>query len=73
MKNILFTIALLLCITTFTFGQGTFKKNDIYLEAGGNGLYSSVNYERQLTKKPGLGARIGAGIYWQYPNFLNLP
>ena len=27
-----------------SFGQTTFKKNDIYLEAGGNGLFASVNY-----------------------------
>ena len=39
------------------------KKNDIYLEAGGNGLFGSVNYERQLTKEPGLGIRIGVGFY----------
>jgi hypothetical protein len=25
------------------------------LEAGGNGLFASVNYERQLTKQPGIG------------------
>jgi hypothetical protein len=73
MKKTLFTIILFLCIATFTAGQSTFKRNNIYLEAGGNGLYGSVNYERQLTKKSGLQARIGLGIYWNYDNFLNLP
>ena len=73
MRKILFTTILILCAVTFIFGQSNFKKNDIYIEAGGNGLYGSVNYERQLTKQSGLGARIGLGFYWQYANFLNLP
>ena len=73
MRNIVFTIILFLCAATLAIGQNEFKKNDIYLEAGGNGLYGSINYERQLTKKAGPGFRIGLGIYWQYPNFLNLP
>lgn len=54
MRKILFTTILILCAVTFIFGQSNFKKNDIYIEAGGNGLYGSVNYERQLTKQPGL-------------------
>lgn len=43
-------------------GQTTFKQNDIYLEVGGSGLFSSINYERQLTKQPGLGIRLGVGF-----------
>lgn len=50
-------------ITMFCFGQSHFKKNNLYLEAGGNGFFGSLNYERQLTKQPGLGARIGVGFY----------
>ncbi len=58
---------------TFAFGQSAFKKNDIYLEAGGNGLFGSVNYERQLTKEPGLGARIGIGFYSENAFYLTIP
>ncbi len=58
---------------TFVFGQSAFKKNDIYLEAGGNGLFGSVNYERQLTKEPGLGARIGIGFYSENAFYLTIP
>jgi hypothetical protein len=35
-----------------------FKRNSIYLEGGGNGLFASVNYERQLTKEPGIGVKV---------------
>jgi hypothetical protein len=58
---------------TVSFGQSSFKKNDIYLEAGGNGLFASVNYERQLTKEPGLGARFGIGIYSENAFYLTIP
>jgi hypothetical protein len=68
----------ILCIiaTAFicsSFGQTTFKKNDIYLEAGGNGLFASVNYERQLTKQPGLGVRLGVGFYTENAFYLTIP
>lgn len=62
-----------LCTFHFAFSQSSFKKNDIYLEAGGNGLFGSVNYERQLTKEPGLGVRIGVGFYTENAFFLTLP
>ncbi len=58
---------------TLSFGQSSFKKNDIYLEAGGNGLFGSVNYERQLTKEPGLGARVGIGFYSEKAFYLTIP
>jgi hypothetical protein len=56
-----------------SFGQKTFKKNDIYLEAGGNGLFASINYERQLTKQPGLGVRLGIGFYSENAFYLTVP
>lgn len=65
--------ALTLCVVTLSFGQSNFKKNDIYLEAGGNGLFGSVNYERQLTKQPGLGARVGVGFYSENAFYLTIP
>lgn len=70
-KQLLTTIAL--CMMLFSFGQNNFKKNDIYLEAGGNGLFGSVNYERQLTKEPGLGVRIGVGFYSENAFYLTVP
>lgn len=72
MKHQVLTI-LSICIAVCSFGQTTFKKNDIYLEAGGAGLFSSVNYERQLTNKPGLGARIGVGFYTENAFYLTIP
>jgi len=68
----------ILCILTAvfitsSFGQPTYKKNDIYLEAGGNGLFASVNYERQVTKQPGLGVRIGVGFYTENAFYLTIP
>ena len=70
-KQILTAIAV--CITGVSFGQNQFKKNDIYLEAGGNGLFGSVNFERQLSKLPGLGARIGVGFYTEDAFYLTIP
>jgi hypothetical protein len=48
-------------------------KNDIYVEAGGNGLFGSVNYERQLSKTPGVSLRVGVGFYTENRFFLTLP
>jgi hypothetical protein len=56
-----------------SFAQSNFKRNDLYLEAGGNGLFGSVNYERQLTKEPGIGARIGVGFYTENAFYLTIP
>ena len=60
-------------LITSSYGQTTFKRNDIYLEAGGNGLFASVNYERQLTKQPGLACRLGAGFYSENAFYLTIP
>ncbi len=54
-------------------GQTTFKKNDIYIEAGGNGLFASANYERQFTKEPGPGFRLGIGFYTETAFYLTIP
>jgi len=55
------------------YGQTTLKQNDIYIEAAGNGLFASVNYERQLTKEPGLGIRLGIGFYTEKAFYLTIP
>jgi len=70
-KQILTMLAI--SAATPSFGQDAFKRNDIYLEAGGNGLFGSVNYERQLTKQPGIGARIGVGFYTEDTFYLTIP
>ncbi len=72
MKKICFTF-LTLIATGILFAQGTFKKNDLYLEAGGNGLFSSVNYERQLTQQHGIGVRFGVGFYTENAFYLTIP
>jgi hypothetical protein len=66
---LIFTIVITSCVV----GQINFKKNDIYLEAGGNGLFGSVNYERQLTNEPGLGVRLGIGFYTENAFYLTIP
>lgn len=69
-------LTLVLAFSSFTlcsFAQTTFKKNDVYLEAAGNGLFASVNYERQLTKQPGIGFRLGVGFYSENAFYLTIP
>lgn len=69
----LFLFFLSIIVTTLVFAQTSFKKNDLYLEAGGNGLFGSVNYERQLTTQPGVGVRIGLGFYSEDAFYLTIP
>lgn len=65
--------SLALCTLNLLFAQNTFKKNDLYFEAGGTGLFGSINYERQITKQPGLGGRIGIGYYSENAFYLTIP
>jgi len=48
-------------------------KNSVFLEAGGNGLFASLNYERQVTALPRLSIRVGAGFYGEKAAYLSLP
>ena len=48
-------------------------KNTVFVEALGNGLFGSINYERQLTKEPGLSLRAGIGFYTEYEFYLTIP
>ncbi|MES2373120.1 MAG: hypothetical protein V4557_11115 [Bacteroidota bacterium] len=69
-----FTLFLLVSLTAVcSHAQSSFLKNDLYLEAGGNGLFASANYERQLTKQPGLGIRFGVGFYSESAFYLTIP
>ncbi len=72
MKYFLF-FSIIIFFVTPCFGQSGFKRNDIYLEAGGNGLFASFSYERQFTKHPGIGARIGIGYYSENASHLTIP
>ncbi|MCM0042784.1 MAG: hypothetical protein NBV61_08475 [Algoriphagus sp.] len=72
MKILIFFLASTF-FATYSFGQSAFKRNDVYFEAGGNGLFSSINYERQLTSQPGLGVRIGLGFYSENAFYLTIP
>jgi len=69
----LFFLLILTSICSITKAQNEFKKNDIYIEAFGFGGFGSVNYERQLTKEPGLGARIGLGFYTENAFYVSIP
>lgn len=48
-------------------------KNTVFVEALGNGLFGSINYERQLTKEPGLSLRVGVGFYTEDDFYLTIP
>jgi len=72
MKHLTFFLTISF-FAVYSYGQTAFKRNDIYLEAGGNGLFGSVNYERQITKQPGLGFRFGVGFYTEKAFYLTIP
>ncbi|WP_247237316.1 hypothetical protein [Telluribacter sp. SYSU D00476] len=74
LHTLLPAIVLLLSIfaTTAAIAQDQ-PRNNLYLEVGGNGLFSSVNYERQLTATPGLQVRVGVGIYIERGFYLTVP
>lgn len=69
-KKMLFLALFTSILSNALPGQNLFKKNDIYLELGGNGILASINYERQLTNNPGIGIRLGVGFI---PLAVNIP
>ncbi len=54
-------------------GQSKSNLNSIYVELGGNSLFTSVNYERQLLKSIPLLFHAGTGIYGVNPSYLTIP
>jgi len=70
MKKVFAFLLLSSFFASSTFAQKTFQRNSFYLEAFGSGLFGSLNYERQLTAKPGIGLRIGAGFYTENAFYL---
>ncbi len=73
MSKLILLALLLLTAADASFGQSKLKRNDIYLEAGGNSLFGGINYEHQITKEAGLGLRVGIGFYTENAFYLALP
>ncbi len=65
----------LLLISTTVFSQDFIpRRNALFIEAGGNGLFTSVNYERRLTSaNKGFAFRIGVGMYAENVLYLTIP
>ena len=53
--------------------QSILKSNTIYTEMGGNGLFLSINYERQIFKNINLFTHTGIGIYGIKPSVATIP
>ncbi len=72
-------LILFLALGSIAFGQGHENtenknlRNTVFVEALGNGLLGSVNYERQITREPGLSLRAGIGFYTEHDFYLTLP
>lgn len=64
--KILYTLFFIITASSVT-AQKSFKQNYPYIEVLGNGLILSANYEKQLSKKPGLGIHLGIGIGGKKP------
>lgn len=72
MKHI--KLVIIFCFfSTLLNGQTTFKNNGLFIELGGNGLFTSLNYERHFSDKPGIGMRLGIGFYSTDPFRLTFP
>lgn len=56
MKQLLITLILFMFLQ-----QASAQKNALFFELGGLGTVSSINYERQLSQRPGLNFRLGLG------------
>jgi hypothetical protein len=65
--RILLFCSLAIAISLHSEAQNSFKRNTLYGEIGGNGLALSVNYERQIQNKPGLGWHVGVGLGEEKP------
>lgn len=73
-----FLIACLVFLSTSVFGQDVTNNsqnlpNTLFIEALGNGMFGSVNYERRLFKKPYLTARLGIGFHAESNIYFSAP
>lgn len=62
MTKLLLAFLSVIFVTPAAIAQTVFKKNTFYGELAGNGGFLSVNYDRQMGEKPGLGGHIGIGL-----------
>jgi hypothetical protein len=61
MRTLLLLVMLFTGITRLP-AQKSFKRTTLYAEIAGSGMTLSVNYERQLSNKPGFGFFAGFGL-----------
>jgi hypothetical protein len=67
---------LIILATFFIFkviGQRSLKANTVYVELGGNALFTSINYERQILKQRHLNFHVGTGMYGIQPAYWTIP
>jgi len=68
MRKIFFLVAAIFAACQLP-AQKPFKRNTLYGEIMGNGIILSVNYEKQLSDKPGFGLHFGVGLAGDKPSF----
>lgn len=73
MKPFRFVVSIILAVFVTTVAMAQ-PRNYLYVEAGGNGLFSSVNYEHKFGKeRQGLSIRAGLGLYIEDRSYLTIP
>jgi hypothetical protein len=70
-KKIVFIIFAIF-FTLLAHSQVAHPNNQVYFQLGGNGLLTSINYERKIVKKIPLFSNIGFGIYGS-DKYITLP
>lgn len=63
----------LLLILCHAHGQTVEKKNTVYFQLGGNGLFASLNFERQLVNVPKIRIHAGIGNYGTRKPYVTIP
>lgn len=71
--KIFFIIFYFLTVGYYSYSQQNDRKNALYLEAGGSGLFGSINYQRQLSNHYGPALRVGIGFYSENDFYLTFP
>ncbi len=76
--RIVLTFAFVVLIQTESFSQylkneSSIPNNLFYIEALGNGLYGSINFERRFTRIPEVSIRAGIGAYSENLFYLTFP
>jgi hypothetical protein len=62
--SLIFIVLFLARVPLFSQNRDTQSLKDLaYVEVGGQGLFASVNYERQLSKEPDLGLFVLDWVY----------